>query len=227
MTGSRTYRLGVAVDVVVFTVDDGALKVLLTRRERAPFEGQWSLPGGFVREQESADQAAEFALVTKAGVSGVFLEQLYTFSAPDRDPRSRVVAIAYYALVPRAVLPPDGGSRESRWFGVGTDTGNHLWVGDPRAPLPALAFDHDEILETALRRIRGKLEYAPLGFQLLPEKFTLTDIQQVYEAILGHGVDKRNFRTKLLRSGLVAQSDQFRTGPHRPARLFYFTERTF
>ena len=227
VTPTRKYRLGVAVDVVVFTVDDGHLKVLLTLRERDPFEGRWSLPGGFVDENESADQAAERALAAKAGVSGVFLEQLYTFSAPDRDPRSRVVAVSYYALVPQAVLPSGGGSRESRWFRIGTAEDGGLWVGPPNEPLGPLAFDHDAILSTGLVRIRGKLEYVPLGFQLLPERFTLTDIQQVYEAILGHAIDKRNFRAKLLKSGLVAQLDDFRTGPHRPARLYKFTQRTF
>ena len=227
MTANRKYRLGVAVDVVVFTVVDSSLKVLLTRREREPFDGCWSLPGGFVAEEESADQAAARALEDKAGVAGVFLEQLYTFSAPERDPRSRVVAIAYYALVPQAVLTDAGGLRESRWFNVGTDEAGALWVGAPDDPLGALAFDHDQILETGLIRIRGKLEYVPLGFQLLPAKFTLTDIQQVYEAILGREIDKRNFRTKLLKSGLVAQLDEFRKGPHRPARLFQFTQQTF
>ena len=201
--------------------------MLLTRREREPFEGRWSLPGGFVGDQQSADEAAAEALQAKAGVAGVFLEQLYTFSNPERDPRSRVVAIAYYALVPQAVLPATGGSRESRWFGIGTDAAGALWVGSATDPVRLLAFDHDLILQTALNRIRGKLDYAPLGFQLLPSKFTLTDIQQVYEAILGHAIDKRNFRTKLLRSGLVAQLDEYRTGPHRPARLFQFTEQTF
>lgn len=227
MTGSRKYRLGVAVDVVVFTVADGRLRVLLTRRDRDPFEGRWSLPGGFVGENESADEAAEVALSAKAGVSGVYLEQLYTFSAPERDPRSRVVSVAYYALVPQAVLRDAGGSRESRWFDVGTHPRGELWVSAPDDTITPLAFDHGAILDTALLRIRGKLEYVPLGFQLLPTKFTLTDIQQVYEAILGHPVDKRNFRSKLVKSGLVAQLDEFRTGPHRPARLYQFTEQTF
>ena len=227
MTAPRKYRLGVAVDVVVFTVDGGRLKVLLTRRDRDPFDGRWSLPGGFVGEDESADEAAELALASKAGVSGVFLEQLYTFSAPKRDPRSRVVAIAYYALVPQAVLPSAGGSRESRWLKLGTRDDESLWIGEPTDCLRPLAFDHDEILTTALQRIRGKLEYVPLGFQLLPPKFTLTDIQQVHEAILGRPVDKRNFRTKLLKSGLVHQLDEYRKGAHRPARLFQFTQPTF
>jgi 8-oxo-dGTP diphosphatase len=181
--------VSVAVDVVVFTVVDGRLEVLLTKRPREPYEGRWSLPGGFVRENESADEAAQRALSEKAGVDDVFLEQLYTFSAPDRDPRSRVVSVAYYALVSQDKLQ-DGGSREPRWF--------------PLSMIDELqlAFDHREILQTAIERIRGKIDYAPIGFQLLPKRFTLTDIQTVYEAVLDRPIDKRNFRTKLLRSGL-------------------------
>jgi ADP-ribose pyrophosphatase YjhB (NUDIX family) len=206
--------VSVAVDVVVFTVVDGRLEVLLTKRPREPYEGRWSLPGGFVREEESADEAAQRALAEKAGVEEVFLEQLYTFSAPERDPRSRVVSVAYYALVSQDKLQ-DGGSREPRWF--------------PLSMIDELqlAFDHREILQTAIDRIRGKIDYAPIGFQLLPKRFTLTDIQMVYEAVLDRPIDKRNFRTKLLRSGLIREVNEFRKGPHRPARLYEFTHRTF
>jgi 8-oxo-dGTP diphosphatase len=184
--------VSVAVDVVVFTVVDSQLEVLLTRRPIEPFEGCWALPGGFVREDESADAAAARALADKAGVEDVFLEQLYTFSAPERDPRSRVVSVAYYALVSQDKLHDREGTREPRWFPVARAF----------AEL-ALAFDHRDILQTAVERIRGKIDYAPIGFQLLPKRFTLTDIQTVYEAVLGKPIDKRNFRTKLLRSGLV------------------------
>jgi 8-oxo-dGTP diphosphatase len=207
--------VSVAVDVVVFTVVDGRLEVLLTRRPIEPYEGRWSLPGGFVQAEESADDAAERALAEKAGVDEVFLEQLYTFSEPQRDPRSRVVSVAYYALVSQDKLQRREGTREPRWFPVAE-----------AAELP-LAFDHREILQTAIDRIRGKIDYAPIGFQLLPKRFTLTDIQTVYEAVLGRPIDKRNFRTKLLRSGMVREVDEFRKGPHRPARLYEFTHRTF
>ncbi len=219
-------RLGVAVDIVVFTVVDGRLEVLLTRRPSEPFEGRWALPGGFVRVDESADAAAERELRDKAGVEDVFLEQLYTFSAPERDPRSRVVSVAYYALVSQDKLQNREGTREPRWFGIWTDEEERVHVGPHRDELP-IAFDHREILQTAVDRIRGKIDYAPIGFQLLPRCFTLTDIQTIYEAVLGRPIDKRNFRTKLLRSGLVREVDAFRKGPHRPARLYEFTHRTF
>jgi 8-oxo-dGTP diphosphatase len=207
--------VSIAVDIVVFTVVDSQLQVLLTKRPIEPFSGCWSLPGGFVAEDESADDAAERALADKTGVENVFLEQLYTFSAPDRDPRSRVVSVAYYALVSQDKLHDGEGTREPRWFPLAG--AEHL----------DLAFDHKAILETAIERIRGKIDYAPIGFQLLPKRFTLTDIQTVYEAVLGQSIDKRNFRTKLLRSGLVREVNEFRKGPHRPARLYEFTHRTF
>lgn len=207
-------RIGVAVDIVVFTVVDGRLRVLLTKRPatHALFPDRWGLPGGFVGADESADEAAARELAGKAGVSDVFLEQLYTFSAPGRDPRNRVVSIAYYALVSSDRLSGRG-TLEAQWFDAG-DT-------------PELVFDHDAILATALERIRGKLEYTPIGFQLLPPQFTLTDLQQVYEAILGVEIDKRNFRRKALDSGHVRATGEQRTGKHRPAALYEFTDRTF
>lgn len=215
---------GVAVDIVVFTVVERALKVLLSLRPRAPFKDRWALPGGIVGAEESADEAAKRELEAKTGVRGVFLEQLYTFSEPERDPRNRVISIAYYALVAADRLADHGGTRESRWFDVGIDAEQRLQT---EGADPSLAFDHERILKTAIDRIRGKLAYAPIGFQLLPERFTLTDIQQIYEAILGHAIDKRNFRAKLLKSGLVREVNAYRTGAHRPARLYTFIDRTF
>lgn len=223
---SRYPPLGVAVDVILFTVVEGRLEVLLTLRDAEPFCGCWSLPGGFVGEHESAEQAALRELSRKAGVRDVYLEQLYTFTEPDRDPRSRVVSVAYFALVP--AKDRDEGSRRAQWFPVGThpETAGSPWVGHPKEPLP-LAFDHDRILACALARIRGKLDYAPIGFQLLPREFTLTELQQVYEAVLGGPVDKRNFRSKLLRSGQLIELDRYRTGSHRPARLYTFPKPSF
>jgi 8-oxo-dGTP diphosphatase len=223
---SRYPPLGVAVDTVLFSVADARLQVLLTLRERAPFEGRWSLPGGFVGPHERADEAALRELSAKAGVTDLFLEQLYTFSDPDRDPRSRVVSVAHYALVSPDKGADAGGSRRARWFEVGTDARGELWVGRAESARP-LAFDHDRILDTALRRIRGKLDYAPIGYQLLPERFTLTELQQVYEAVLGEAVDKRNFRAKIRRAGEIRALDAFRTGSHRPARLYTFVGRVF
>lgn len=226
MTERRYPPLGVAVDIVLFTVIEGRLEVLLTLREAPPFEGCWSLPGGFVGEKESAEEAALRELAKKAGVDDVFLEQLYTFTRPDRDPRSRVVSIAYYALVASEKGAGRGGVRRSRWVQIGTHPSGALWVGHPEDSL-RLAFDHAEILSTALLRIRGKLDYTPIGFQLLPERFTLTELQQVYEAVLGAPMDKRNFRAKVQRAGQIQALEEFRTGSHRPARLYTFERRVF
>ena len=208
---------------------------LAARRRTVPFDGgadrgvgqlhRHRLPGGFVGVDESADTAAERELRAKTGVEGIFLEQLYTFSAPERDPRSRVIAIAYYALVSADKLANQAGSRESRWFEVATDAEHKLVIKNEEQI--RVGFDHDLILKTALERIRGKLQYVPIGFQLLPERFTLTELQHVYEAILGHPIDKRNFRTKVLRSGQVREIDAYRKGKHRPARLYEFIHRTF
>jgi 8-oxo-dGTP diphosphatase len=211
--------LAVAVDVVIFTVVERSLKVLLTLRTRPPFKDKWSLVGGFVGEDESADEAAARELHVKAAIEGVFLEQLYTFTDPLRDPRTRIISVAYYALVSADRLHDHGGSRESHWLDVVRDDRGRVKMD--------LAFDHAEILQTAVDRIRGKLEYAPIGFQLLPERFTLTEIQTVYEAILGLPADKRNFRSKLLKSGLVREVNAYRRGAHRPARLYTFVDRTF
>lgn len=205
---------------MLFTVANGRLELLLTEREAEPFKGVWALPGGFVGESESAEQAANRELERKAGVRDVFLEQLYTFSRPDRDPRSRVVSIAYYALV-SADRAKGGGTRASAWFPV--SLGDALKVGEGLE----LAFDHHEIVMTAVRRIRGKLDYAPIGFQLLPPEFTLTELQQVYEAVLGEQMDKRNFRAKVRRSGQVEELDTYRKGSHRPARLYTFQGQVF
>lgn len=219
MTDERYPPLGVAVDMVLFTVVEASLRVLLTLRETVPFDGCWSLPGGFVGRNESAEEAALRELQLKAGVSDVYLEQLYTFTSPDRDPRSRVVSVAYYALVSAEKGAGAKGTRPSRWLEIGTDDSGAVWVGEPRV---RLAFDHAEILATALNRIRGKLEYAPIGFQLLPPQFTLTELQQVYEAVLGAPMDKRNFRAKVQRAGQLRATEAYRTGSHRPARLYSF-----
>ena len=211
----------VAVDIVIFTVREGRLCVLLTRRAHAPKAGGWCLPGGVLHLDESSEAAAARELTLKTGLKDVFLEQLYTFSRPDRDPRGRVVSVSYYALVASEALG-DPGARESQWFPIARDP-ERVRLEDALE----LAFDHDEILRVAIERIRGKLDYVPIGFQLLPPRFTLTDIQTIHEAILGHTLDKRNFRQKLLKSGLVRKTDAQRTGAHRPAQLFEFVDRTF
>ncbi|MDB6135900.1 MAG: 8-oxo-dGTP diphosphatase [Verrucomicrobiales bacterium] len=210
----RTYeypRPALTVDAVVFGLDGGELKVLLIERGLEPFKGQWALPGGFVQEGETLDRAVSRELAEEAGVQGVFMEQLYTFGAVDRDPRERVVSVAYYALVNLA----DHTTRAS------TDAVDARWF--PAATPPPLAFDHADILQMALDRLRGKVRWQPVGFELLPEKFTLTQLQQLYESVLGTSLDKRNFRKKVLGFDFLVPLDETRRdGPHRPAQLFRF-----
>jgi 8-oxo-dGTP diphosphatase len=204
-------RPALTVDAVVFGLDDGELKVLLIERGLKPFKGRWALPGGFVQEGETLDEAVARELEEEAGLGKVFLEQLYTFGAVKRDPRERVVSVAYYALVKLA----DHSTRAA------TDAADARWF--PAAAVPALAFDHGDILAMALARLRGKLRYQPVGFELLPEKFTLTQLQQLYETVLGTTIDKRNFRKKVLGFDLlIPLGETCREGPHRPAQLFRF-----
>ncbi|GEP43834.1 NUDIX hydrolase [Brevifollis gellanilyticus] len=204
-------RAALTVDCVVFGFDGGDLQVLLIRRAIPPFKDHWALPGGFVRVEETLDEAARRELVEETGLKDVFLEQLYTFGTIDRDPRERVVSIAYYALV----KPADHTTAAS------TDAAEARWY--PITGIPPLAFDHATILDIALKRLRGKLTYQPVGFELLPAKFTLTQLQRLYEAVLGTEIDKRNFRKKVLSFDLlIPLKEQLRDGPHRPAQLFRF-----
>ncbi len=204
-------RPALTVDAVVFGLDAGELKILLIQRGQSPFQGQWALPGGFIQEGETLDEAVARELEEEAGLRQVFLEQLYTFGAVARDPRERVVSVAYYALVKLA----DHTTRAA------TDAADARWF--PATAPPPLAFDHADILSMALDRLRGKLRYQPLGFELLPEKFTLTQLQQLYETVLGTPLDKRNFRKKVLGFDLLIPLEETqREGPHRPAQLFRF-----
>jgi len=204
-------RAALTVDCVVFGFDGGDLEVLLIRRGLPPFKDKWALPGGFVRVEETLDDAARRELKEETGLKDVFLEQLYTFGSVKRDPRERVVSVAYYALTKPAdhttVAATD--AAEAEWF--------------PVTQVPALAFDHADILATALTRLRGKLTYQPIGFELLPPKFTLTQLQHLYEAVHGEDIDKRNFRKKVLSYDLlIPLKETHRDGAHRPAQLFRF-----
>ncbi len=216
---SFTYRYArpaLAVDCVVFGLDEEDLKVLLIRRGLEPFQGRWALPGGFVHMDETLDEAARRELQEEAGIERVYLEQLYTFSAIDRDPRERVVTVAYYALalLSEHTVKADTDAREAAWFAVDD--------------LPRLAFDHDVILDKAIERLRGKVRYKPIGFELLPRKFTLTQLQRVYEKILDQELDKRNFRKKVLATGLLIELDEVEQDvAHRAARLYRFDEKTY
>ena len=207
-------RPAVTVDVVLFTFTDGELRTLLIQRKGEPFAGQWALPGGFVRMDESLEAAAERELLEETGVRDVYLEQLYTFGEPGRDPRGRVITVVYYALVSadqsaRMFVQGGDDARDARWWNVYC--------------LPELAFDHQPILEYALQRLRWKLEYTALGFLLLPAEFTLSELQSVYETVLKEELDKRNFRRKILAADILEESGGYREGDHRPAKLYRFT----
>ena len=204
----------VTVDVVIFTIQEGVLKVLLVKRLIDPFIGQFAIPGGFVLEDEDLEQAAVRELREETGVSDVYLEQLYTFGKPDRDPRGRVVTVGYFALV-----------SADRKLKAGSDAAEAAWF--PMNNLPPLAFDHATILNYALERLRNKLEYTTVGFQLLPEKFTLTELQDVYAAILGKKLDKRNFRRKMSVLKILKPLPEYRRGGQRPAQLYRFVAARF
>ncbi|MEL6928081.1 MAG: NUDIX domain-containing protein [Cyanobacteria bacterium J06600_6] len=207
-------RPGVTVDCVVFGLDAlQQLKVMLIQRGLAPFENCWALPGGFVRPEESVDGAAVRELREETGIRGVFLEQLYTFGGVDRDPRDRIITVAYYALVNIAEYE----------IQAQTDANNAAWFDLEK--LPDLAFDHQEILKVAKQRLQGKLRYQPIGFELLPSKFTLTQLQRLYETVLEQQLDKRNFRQKILKMKLLIDTEEMQSAvSHRPAKLYRFDE---
>lgn len=199
----------VTTDVVLFTIEEGELKVLLIQRAADPYRDHWSLPGGFIEIDEDLEAGALRELEEETGVTGVWLEQLYTFGRPDRDPRERVITVAYYALAPIDRLHTRAASdaRDVSWF---------AWKA-----LPPLAFDHRGIIDFAHRRLAAKLDYSTIALQFMPDRFTLGDLQKVYEIIRGEALDKRNFR-KRVRSwdNIESTGEQRRNGNHRPARLF-------
>ncbi|MCY3023605.1 MAG: NUDIX domain-containing protein [Planctomycetota bacterium] len=206
----------VTVDTVVFGLDEGDLKVLLIQRAQDPFAGRWALPGGFIHMDESLEDAARRELEEESGVKLAYLEQLYTFGNVKRDPRDRVVTVAYYALVKLSAHAPHAAS----------DASNVAWF--PAADVPTLAFDHAKILETAMARLQAKVRYQPVGFELLPEKFTLTQLQKLYETVLERLLDKRNFRKKLLKMGLLEELDEIEQDvAHRAARLYRFDRKRY
>jgi len=216
---SFTYRYphpAVTVDAVVFGLDETDLKVLLIQRDLAPFEGRWAIPGGFVNMDEDLETAARRELEEETGLRPLYLEQLYTLGAPKRDPRERVISIAHYALVKLT----DHAVRAA------SDARNVAWF--PVADLPELAFDHEEILEIALKRLQAKIRYEPIGFELLPEKFPLSELQRLYETVAEQPLDKRNFRKKILRMGLLQDTHEIQQDvAHRAARLYRFDEKAY
>ena len=203
----------VTVDGVVFGYDAADLKVLLIQRGGVPFRGKWALPGGFVNMDEGLETAARRELEEETGMTELYLEQLFTFGEPKRDPRERVISVAYYALVKLA----------DHKVRAASDARNVAWF--PVAKLPELAFDHDDILEVAVNRLKAKIRYEPVGFELLPKKFPLSELQHLYETLLDQPLDKRNFRKKILGMGLLADTGETQQDvAHRAARLYRFDE---
>lgn len=204
------------VDVVVFTVEKNKLSVLLIQRKYPPYQGMWALPGGFLRKNEELEKAALRELKEETGVSGVYLEQLYTLGGLGRDPRGRVITVAYFALVPRGVmkLRASDEAQETKLFRV--------------LRIPPLAFDHKKIIAYALQRLRNKIQYTNAVWSLMPGAFTLSELQRIYELILGRKLDKRNFRKKILALGLVRPLPKMRRGfRQRPAKLYQFKTRQY
>ncbi len=208
-TDIRMYP-ALTVAVVAFALRDRRLQVLLAPRSEAPYEGCWELPGGYLKLDESLDAAAQRVLSDAAGVSAAYLEQLYTFGDPQRDPCGRVVTAAYLALV-RADAALQAASAAPVAHGA-------RWR--PVEALPELAFDHAIISDYALQRLRNKLEYSAVGFALLPAEFTLPEIQETYELVLGQKLDKRNFRRRILEAGVIEATPDMRSGEGRPARVY-------
>jgi 8-oxo-dGTP diphosphatase len=208
--------VNVAVDVVVLALPDGVFSVLLVKLRRPPFEGVWGLPGGIIGAGETVEVAAERELSEKTGLTSneVHIEQLYTFSAPDRDPNGRCVSVAHLGLVcaPLAQL-----RATEKYAGV-------AWV--PLSKLPRLAYDHKLIVSVAVERLRAKLQYSNVAYSLLPERFPLAALQGAYEAVLGKSLDTRNFRKRMIDLGVVVETREIERGKaHRPARLYRFASR--
>lgn len=210
-TETKTHE--VTVDVVILTIVKNTLKVLLLKRVNEPFRGRWAIPGGFIRLSENLDDAALRVLKEKTNVQNIYLEQLYTFGDPLRYPNARVITCAYFALL-RAEdidvkIMDESEVAEIEWHSVEN--------------LPPLAFDHKEIIEYSLKRTRERLELCPVAFQLLPKKFTLTELQKSYELILKKDLDKRNFRKKMLATNMLIDLNECtKTGSKRPAALYSF-----
>ncbi|MFK7800857.1 MAG: NUDIX domain-containing protein [Anaerolineae bacterium] len=208
-------RPAITVDVVIFALNNNDLHALLVRRQHAPYQEVWALPGGFVQNNESLEDAAARKLAEETGVTAVYTEQLFTFGDIDRDPRMRIVTVAYFALVPYESVAIQVDQAElkgaAKWYSLKS--------------LPDLAFDHKKIVEYAHQRLKYKLEYTSVGFELLPDQFTLTQLQQAYEVVLDEPLDKRNFRRKILAAGVIEETGQkTKEGEGRPAKLYHYVD---
>lgn len=208
-----------AVDAIVFGYSkEEGVSVLLIKRKYAPYKGNWAIPGGFVLDDESLEEAVERELLEETGVKINYLEQLYTFGKPNRDPRRRVISVAYFGLVKSKQfekLKASTDAEEAKWFNI--------------KDLPSLAFDHDRILEMAIERIRGKIVYQPIGFELLDKKFPFSDLEHLYATLLDRPLDRRNFKKKVMHLGILDELDEKAksTGAGRPGNLFQFNKTTY
>jgi 8-oxo-dGTP diphosphatase len=229
---SKFERPSVAVDVSLLAVRDGRLVTWVVRRSEHPHRARWALPGGFVRMRESLQDAAARVLAQKSGVRDVFLEQLFSFGAPDRDPRTRVISVAYYALIDVKRLEAHASQRGADVCVADLEV---PWAEETGGPVDAsvhgkairLAFDHADQLGMAVKRLRGKLAYAPIGFQLLSAQFTLRELQLIHEAVLGRSLNKDSFRRKMLASGQLEATGEYQSEvDHRPAELYRFAKRS-
>ncbi|MTB51857.1 NUDIX domain-containing protein [Lewinella sp. W8] len=207
------FKSAFTVDNVIFGFDEGKLKILLIRRNEEPYDNYWALPGYFVMQDEDLDAAAQRVLREMVGLENVYLEQVHTFGAPGRHDFGRVITVAYYSLVKIADVSPkaSGVAQEVMWH--------------PVQDLGELAFDHGEIVSVALNRLKRSIRTRPIGFELLPPAFTLTDLQHLYEAIWETDLEKRNFRKKILSMDLLKDLGRSQEGvAHRPAKLYSFDE---
>jgi 8-oxo-dGTP diphosphatase len=204
----------VATDCVIFGFDGIKLHVLLIERGGEPYKGMWAFPGGFLKMEEDAEQGALRELKEETNLTAKYIEQFYTFSDPHRDPRERIISIAYYALVKIQEVKGGDDAAKAQWFAIDE--------------IPCLAFDHDRILRKAMEKLRERIHFQPIGFELLPEKFTLKELQMLYEAILGVQFDRRNFAKKMLHFELLNQLDEtVWPTPKREAFLYSFNKEKY
>jgi len=216
---TQASNIKVAVDAIVFgySKNDG-VSVLLIKRKYAPYKDSWAIPGGFVLEHESLEEAVKRELLEETGIKVSYLEQLYTFGDPKRDPRQRIVSIAYFALVKSSQfqqLKASTDAEEAQWFSIGK--------------LPQLAFDHKKILQTAIERVRAKIRYQPIGFELLDKKFPFADLEKLYAALLDRSIDRRNFTKKILSLDLLEDTGELAalSGAGRPSKIYQFNKKRY
>ena len=219
MTQNENKEIRIAVDAVVFAyAKDAGISVLLIKRKYPPYKESWAIPGGFVLENESLEDAVQRELQEETGIKVNYLEQLYTFGEPERDPRSRVISVAYFALVKNSMfqkLQASTDAEDAQWFNI--------------KKLPVLAFDHKMILQTAIERVRAKVRYQPIGFELLDKKFSFPDLEKMYAALLDKELDRRNFTKKILSLGLLEDTGELApaTGAGRPGKVYQFNKKRY